>query len=70
MVLVQVDANGEEHVIYYLRKSLSGPELRYSHVEKLALAVLIVVQIFWHYILLCITTVITDSNPIYHVLTC
>jgi hypothetical protein len=27
MVLVQEDPNGEEHVIYYLRKSLSGPEL-------------------------------------------
>jgi hypothetical protein len=24
MVLVQEDPNGEEHVIYYLRKSLSG----------------------------------------------
>jgi hypothetical protein len=46
MVLVQEDPNGEEHVIYYMRKSLSGPELRYSHVEKLALAAVIVVQYF------------------------
>jgi hypothetical protein len=42
-MLVQEDLNGEEHVIYYLRKSLSGPELRYSHVEKLALVAVIVV---------------------------
>jgi hypothetical protein len=69
MVLVQEDSNDEEHVIYYLSKSLSGPELRYSHVEKLALAVVIVVQRFCHYILLRTTTVITDSNPMYHVLT-
>jgi hypothetical protein len=27
MVLVQEDPNGEEHVIYYLRKSLSRPEI-------------------------------------------
>jgi hypothetical protein len=27
MVLVQKDPNNEEHVIYYLSKSLSGPEL-------------------------------------------
>jgi hypothetical protein len=27
MVLVKEDPNGEEHVIYYLSKSLSGPEL-------------------------------------------
>jgi hypothetical protein len=70
MVLVQEDSNDEEHVIYYLSKSLSGPELRYSHVEKLVLAAIIAVQRFHHYILLCTTTVIADSNPMYHVLTC
>jgi hypothetical protein len=43
MVLVKEDPNSEEHVIYYLRKSLSGPKLRYSHVEKLALAAFIFV---------------------------
>ena len=43
MVLVQEDAKGKEHVIYYLSKSLSGPELRYSHVEKLAMAAVIAV---------------------------
>jgi hypothetical protein len=69
MVLVQEDPNGEEHVIYYLSKSLSGPELRYSHVEKLALAAVITVQRFRCYILLCTTIVISDSNPMYHILT-
>jgi hypothetical protein len=69
MVLVQEDSNGEEHVIYYPSKSLSGPELRYSHVEKLAMAAVIAVQIFHHYILLRTTMVIADSNPMYHVLT-
>jgi hypothetical protein len=70
MVLVQEDSNDKEHVIYYLSKSLSGPELRYSHVEKLALAAVITVQRFRHYILLRTTMVITDSNPMYHILTC
>ena len=70
MVLVQEDPHDEEHVIYYLSKSLSGPKIRYSHVEKLALAAVIVVQRFRHYILLRTTTVIADSNPMYHVLTC
>jgi hypothetical protein len=70
MVLVQEDSNGEEHVIYYLSKSLSGPELRYSRVEKLAMAAVIAVQRFRHYILLRTTTVIANSNPMYHVLTC
>jgi hypothetical protein len=69
MVLVEEDSNNEEHVIYYLIKSLSGPKINYSHVEKLALAAVIVVQRFCHYILLRTTTVIADSNPMYHVLT-
>jgi hypothetical protein len=37
MVLVQEDDELQEHVIYYLSRALMGPELRYSHVEKLAL---------------------------------
>jgi hypothetical protein len=43
MVLVQEDDNGEEHVIYYLSKSLAGSEIHYTHVEKLALEAFIVV---------------------------
>ena len=38
--------------------------------EKLAPAIVIVVQKFHHYIFLHITTVYADSNPIYYVLTC
>jgi hypothetical protein len=56
-------------VIYYLSKSLLGPELHYSHVQKLSLAAVIVVQMFRHYILLHTTTVIVDSKPMYHILT-
>ena len=59
----------EEHVIYYLSKGLSGPELNYSHVEKLALAAVIAVQRLRHYILLWKTTIVADSNPMYHILT-
>jgi hypothetical protein len=69
MVLVQEDDDDVEHVIYYLSQSLLGPELRYSHVQKLSLEVVIVVQMFHHYIFLHTTTVIVDSNPMYHILT-
>ena len=44
-------------------------ETRYSRVEKLALAMVIVVQNFRHYILLCTTTVLADHNPMYYILT-
>jgi hypothetical protein len=69
MVSVQEDDEDNEHVIYYLSKSLSSPELHYLHVKKLALAKVIFVQRFCHYILSRTTTVIADSNPMYHILT-
>jgi hypothetical protein len=68
MVLLQEDEHDTEHVIYYLSKTISGPELRYSHVEKLALETFIFVQIFFHYILLHTTMIITNLKPMYHIL--
>ena len=52
MVLVQEDEELHEHVIYYLSWNLIDAEIRYSHVEKLALATVHAVQILRHYILL------------------
>ena len=69
MVLVQIDKHNLEHVIYYDSKSLLDSETRYSHVEKLALATVITVQKFCHYILIHTTIVYDDSNPVYYVLT-
>jgi hypothetical protein len=69
MVLVQEDDTLEEHVIYYLSRGLLGPELNYTHVEKLAWAVVHVVQQFHHYIFLCKTTIITVVNTFQYVLT-
>ena len=43
MVLVQTDEHDHEHVIYYFSKSLLNFETYYSHVEKLALATVIMV---------------------------
>ena len=52
MVLVQEDEELQEHVIYYLSQNLIDAEIRYSHVEKLALATVHAVQCLRHYILL------------------
>ena len=70
MVLVQENPNGQEHVIYYASKNLMDSETLYSRVEKLALATVIAVQKFRHYILLHTTTVLADQNPMYYILTC
>ena len=68
VVLVQEDDKLVEHVVYYLSHALAGPELRYSHVEKLALAAVYVVHRLRHYILLRTTTVVADVNPFQYVL--
>ena len=69
MVLVQEDEFEIEHVIYYLSRTLNPTELKYSHVEKLALAAIQAVQHFCHYILLRKTTVISNCNPMTYILT-
>jgi hypothetical protein len=69
MVLVQEDDLFLEHVIYYLSRGLVGPELNYSHIEKLALAAVHAVQWFRHYILFRKTTVIAVVNPFQYMLT-
>jgi hypothetical protein len=69
MVLVQEDDNRDEHVIYYLSRSLTSTEIKYQHVEKLALAAVQAVQRFRHYILARKTIVISHCNPMQHILT-
>jgi hypothetical protein len=69
MVLVQEDDSFSEYMIYYLSQGLIGPELNYSHIEKLALAVVHAIQRFCHYALFCKTTVIVVVNPFQYMLT-
>lgn len=69
VVLIQEDDSHCEKVIYYLRKGLIGPELRYAHVEKLALAAVHAVQHLRHYILPRKTLVLVDINPMHFILT-
>ena len=68
VVLVQKDDRLQEHVVYYLSRALAGPELRYSHIEKLALTVVYAVQRLRHYILLRTTIVVVDVKPFQYVL--
>ena len=63
IVLIQEGDDLKEHLIYYLSRSLIGSELRYSHVEKLALEVVYVVHRLCHYILIKTTNVVVDVNP-------
>ena len=69
MVLSQYNLHGQEHMIYYTSKNLLDFETRYSHVENLSLAMVIVVQKFCHYILLHTTAILVDQNPMYYIVT-
>ena len=69
MVLVQENEELQEHVIYYLSWNIIDAEIHYSHVEKLALATVHVVQWLRHYILLRQTLVVAHVNPFQFVLT-
>ena len=67
MVLVQVE-DGIENLIYYLSRNLNNTEVKYSYIEKVALAAIQAVQIFRHYIMLRKTIVISDCNPMTYIL--
>jgi hypothetical protein len=69
MVLVQEDDELHEHVIYSLSRNLVGPELKYSHVEKLYLVIVHAFQWLRHYILLCKTIEVANVNPFQYFLT-
>jgi hypothetical protein len=66
--LFQLGDDNREHAIYYVSKNFSGPPLKYKHEEKLALVVVLAVQKPHHYILLRITKVVVDSNPMQYLL--
>jgi hypothetical protein len=69
MVLVQEDDSFSKYVIYYLSRGLVGLKLNYSHLKKLALAAVHVVQWFCHYVLFHKTTIVTVMNPFQYMLT-
>jgi hypothetical protein len=61
-VLVQVGDDQNKFIIYYIKKNLSRPPLKYNHEEKLSLVVVLAIQKLCHYILLLTTKVVEDSN--------
>ena len=69
MVLVQESDDHMEHVVYYLSRALVGPELTFSHIEKLALGVVHAVQRLRHYLILRRTLVVANTNPFQYILT-
>lgn len=61
MLSVQKDELSDD-VIYYLSRNVRKIEIKYAHVDKLALVAIHAIQIFRHYILLPKPIVIFDYS--------
>ncbi|KAM1755468.1 hypothetical protein ACFX12_007795 [Malus domestica] len=68
-LLAQDNDAGREQAIFYLSRNLNQPEINYSTVEKLYLAVFFVVFKLRHYILPSVTQVIAQTDVIRYMLT-
>ncbi|XP_070664519.1 uncharacterized protein [Malus domestica] len=68
-LLAQDNDAGREHVIFYLSRNLSHPEINYSAVEKLCLAVFFAASKLQHYMLPTVTQVITQTDVLRYMLT-
>ncbi|XP_068304279.1 uncharacterized protein [Pyrus communis] len=68
--LIAQDNNvGREQAIFYLSRNLNSPELNYSPVEKLCLALFFAASKLRHYMLLSVTQVIAQTDVIRYMLT-
>ncbi|KAM1670162.1 hypothetical protein PS1_044195 [Malus domestica] len=68
-LLVQENNAGREQAIFYLSRNLNQPEINYSTVEKLCLAVFFTASKLRHYMLPSVTQIIAMTDVIRYMLT-
>ncbi|KAM2904665.1 hypothetical protein COP2_004354 [Malus domestica] len=68
-LLTQDNDAGREQVIFYLSRNLNQPEINYSAVEKLYLALFFAALKLRHYMLSSVTQVIAQTDVIHYMLT-
>ncbi|KAB2627970.1 hypothetical protein D8674_032765 [Pyrus ussuriensis x Pyrus communis] len=68
-LLAQDNNVGREQAIFYLSRNLNAPELNYSPVEKLCLALFFATSKLRHYMLPSVTQVIAQTDVIRYMLT-
>ncbi|KAM2674507.1 hypothetical protein EV2_015688 [Malus domestica] len=68
-LLAQDNDAGQEQAIFYLSRNLNQPEINYSAVEKLCLAVFFAASKLRHYMLPSVTQVIAQTNVMQYMLT-
>ncbi|KAH9303844.1 hypothetical protein KI387_008248, partial [Taxus chinensis] len=65
-MLVHRDSKHREQAVYYISRTLVDYETRYTHVEKLCLALSFMATKLRHYLLNHKTFVITNAEPIHY----
>ncbi|XP_068312432.1 uncharacterized protein [Pyrus communis] len=68
-LLAQDNDVGREQAIFYLSRNMNSPELNYSPVEKLCLALFFIASKLRHYMLPSVTQVIAQTDVIRYMLT-
>ena len=68
-LLAQDNDIGREQAIFYLSRHLNSPEINYSAVEKLCLALFFATSKLRHYMLPSVTQVIAQTDVIRYMLT-
>jgi len=65
---VQTNEEGKEIVLYYLRDTLVGAELRYCLTKKICLSLIFAIQKLRHYMKSYIVLVISKDDPVKYIL--
>ena len=67
-LLAQENEENKEKALYYLSRTLTGPELNYSPIEKTCLALIFSTKKLRHYMQAYTVHLIAHANPIKYVL--
>ncbi|KAL0416672.1 UNVERIFIED_CONTAM: Transposon Tf2-12 polyprotein [Sesamum latifolium] len=69
ILLAQKNDEGKENALYYLSRTMTPNELKYSPIEKLYLALIFAIQKLKHYIQPHIIHLVSKANPLKYVMT-
>src|SRR6516165_10548696 len=67
-LLAQENEQGKEMALYYLSRTMTGPELNYSHIEKTCLALFFAVDKLKHYMHAHTIHLVAKADPIKYIL--
>lgn len=67
-LLAQHNEEGKEHDLYYLSRTMDSPELNYSPIEKICMALVFTLQKLRHYLLTMTIHLISRGDPLKYIM--